>query len=230
MNAETNAQEIVKMLRAAPNYNAGVGTATIEDEAADLIESLTADAASCRQVKKCLADEGFSDLPTMIARYKQVMRDVNDIEMAKDEKIETILAENKKLYDLMRSGEQRGVEKATEESRETIADLTAQVKRLEMCNTPIAIELLRCFNEYDSKIYGFTAQLTASQRRADALLADLKEACATTCGFCKFSEYNPIRGSYPGKSCPGNHNDCNGECRNFDWRGPSAEGEKVQNG
>lgn len=44
MNDErTNAQEIVKMLRAAQNYNAGVGTATIEDEAADLIESLTAE-------------------------------------------------------------------------------------------------------------------------------------------------------------------------------------------
>jgi hypothetical protein len=229
MNAETNAQEIVKMLRAAPNYNAGVGTATIEDEAADLIESLTADAASCRQVKKCLADEGFSDLPTMIARYKQVMRDVNDIEMAKDEKIETILAENKKLYDLMRSGEQRGVEKATEESRETIADLTAQVKRLEMCNTPIAIELLRCFNEYDSKIYGFTAQLTASQRRADAAVEDMQALAfkygLMPCFVCKHENRPVMVGGHIDKSSP-----CFGcrehDCR-FEHRGPSAEGEKV---
>jgi hypothetical protein len=37
-----NADEIVKALREAPNYNAGTGTSTIEDEAADYIEALQA--------------------------------------------------------------------------------------------------------------------------------------------------------------------------------------------
>lgn len=36
-------REIVKALREAPNYNAGLGTSTLEDEAADLIDELTAE-------------------------------------------------------------------------------------------------------------------------------------------------------------------------------------------
>lgn len=41
-----NADEIVKALREAPNYNAGTGTSTIEDEAADCIEALQAQLAA----------------------------------------------------------------------------------------------------------------------------------------------------------------------------------------
>jgi len=37
--------KMVKALRNAPNYNAGLGTSTIEDEAADIIEQQAADNA-----------------------------------------------------------------------------------------------------------------------------------------------------------------------------------------
>ena len=70
--------------------------------------------------------------------------------------------------------------------------------------------------------------LQDAQRRERAAEEDLKEASAGTCGFCRYSEYNPMRGSYPGRSCPGNQNDCNGECVNFDWRGPQVAGEGEQ--
>ena len=36
-------REIVKALREAPNYNTGLGTSTLEDEAADLIDELSAE-------------------------------------------------------------------------------------------------------------------------------------------------------------------------------------------
>ena len=66
---------------------------TIIKDAADLIESLQADAESYQQVKKTLSDEGFSDLPAMIARYKQVMADANEIDIAKDEEMEQLRAD-----------------------------------------------------------------------------------------------------------------------------------------
>lgn len=64
----------------------------------------------------------------------------------------------------------------------------------------------------------------------DALLADLKEACACTCGFCAYNEYHPLIGSRPGANCPGNKNDCNGECKNFKWRGIQQVQEQEAQG
>lgn len=71
-------------------------------------------------------------------------------------------------------------------------------------------------------------ELTASQQETRAAVADLKEACAGTCGFCLYSQYHPLTGSRPGKDCPGNKNDCNGECENFKWRGPQKAGEEIR--
>jgi predicted outer membrane protein len=47
--------EIAKALREAPNYNAGTGTGTIEDDAADLIESQAAENAAYRAENERLA-------------------------------------------------------------------------------------------------------------------------------------------------------------------------------
>ena len=61
-----NADEIVKMLREAPNYNAGTGTSTIEDEAADCIEALQAQLAelwlcgNCRDSRGCNMEYGYA--------------------------------------------------------------------------------------------------------------------------------------------------------------------------
>lgn len=54
---------------------------------------LRAESASYRQVKKVLADEGFSDLATMISRYKQVMADANEVDIAKDEELADLRAQ-----------------------------------------------------------------------------------------------------------------------------------------
>lgn len=56
-----NADEIVKALREAPNYNAGTGTSTIEDEAADCIEVLQAQLAA----EKRRADAAVAILQTI---------------------------------------------------------------------------------------------------------------------------------------------------------------------
>jgi hypothetical protein len=91
--------------------------------------------------------------------------------------------------------------------------------------------LLRCFNEYDSKIYGFTAQLTASQRRAGAAVEDLTFACGSQpsasddCSICDICKHKQKDGSCP-KQCFMNSL---GASNHWQWRG-EAEGEKVQNG
>lgn len=106
MNGNTpNADEIVKALQAC-----GTGKSACEkcmfrhetDEnechyikasvAAALIESQAADAASYQQVKKALSDEGFSDLATMISRFKQVMVETNEHSIAADEEREALEA------------------------------------------------------------------------------------------------------------------------------------------
>lgn len=56
------------------------------------IARLTEGAASYQQVKKRLSAEGFNDLDTMITRYKQVMADANEIDIAKDEEMEQLRA------------------------------------------------------------------------------------------------------------------------------------------
>ncbi|NCB30377.1 MAG: hypothetical protein EOM66_03100 [Clostridia bacterium] len=64
-------------------------------EAADQIESQAADVASYQQVKKTLSDEGFEDLGTMIAEYKQVLIEANEHAIEADddrEKLEAQLA------------------------------------------------------------------------------------------------------------------------------------------
>ena len=57
-----NADEIVRALRDAPNYNAGLGTSTLEDEAADLIESLQAQFAT----EKRRADAAVEDMALIV--------------------------------------------------------------------------------------------------------------------------------------------------------------------
>ena len=52
-----NANEIIKALRDAPNYNAGFGTATLEDEAADLIESLQAQLAESQRRERAAVED-----------------------------------------------------------------------------------------------------------------------------------------------------------------------------
>ena len=47
-------REIVKALREAPNYNAGLGTSTLEDEAADLIDELSAEVERLQERDKRL--------------------------------------------------------------------------------------------------------------------------------------------------------------------------------
>lgn len=49
-----------------------------------MIESLKYDAANYQQIKKALSREGFSDIETMIARFKQVMIDENSISAARE--------------------------------------------------------------------------------------------------------------------------------------------------
>lgn len=63
-------------------------------QAADLIESLQGQLA---KLEKRIADEGFSDLETMISKYKTVMLAANEISIEQDEEIETLRAENKNL-------------------------------------------------------------------------------------------------------------------------------------
>lgn len=52
-----NADEIVRALREAPNYNAGTGTSTIEDEAADCIEALQAQLTESQRRERAVVDE-----------------------------------------------------------------------------------------------------------------------------------------------------------------------------
>lgn len=62
----------------------------IISEAADLIESLLADAASYQQVQSVLQREGFADIETMINKYKKVMSDANEISIEQDEMFELL--------------------------------------------------------------------------------------------------------------------------------------------
>lgn len=72
------------------------------------IDRLNTELASYQQIKNRLQTEGFEDLDTMISRYKQVMADSNEIDIAKDEKIEQLQAEllqkTQQLSDLKDSG------------------------------------------------------------------------------------------------------------------------------
>lgn len=52
-----NAGKIMRALREAPNYNAGLGTSTLEDEAADLIESLQSQLAEKEKERQAWQDD-----------------------------------------------------------------------------------------------------------------------------------------------------------------------------
>ena len=106
----------------------GSDNTEVEDRTYSLMESITVDAGKYQQVKELLADEGFLDLPTMIARYKQVMRDANDIEMSKDEQIESLttqLATKTTLLDAAIAGQETLQSEITRQD-EKIARLTEE--------------------------------------------------------------------------------------------------------
>lgn len=59
-------------------------------DAASVIERLQ---ARQQETDKALSREGFADLPTMIAKYKQVMADANEISIARDADLERVTRE-----------------------------------------------------------------------------------------------------------------------------------------
>lgn len=71
------------------------------ERVADTMETMQADRESYQQVKKALSREGFDDIETMISRYKQVMIDSNEIDIAKNEEIEQLIAERDAAIDDM---------------------------------------------------------------------------------------------------------------------------------
>lgn len=123
------------------------------------------------------------------------------------------------IYDSFGSSMRQNVEyfstrKAIRKLYGDCQSLLSEIERLKKYERGIGAPTRRLLDEID-RLTSENARLSAER---DAAVADLKEASACTCGFCAHSEYNPIQGSYPGKTCPGNTNDCNGECKNWKWR------------
>lgn len=65
---------------------------TPEEQAAMIAENaaLQADAASCQQVKNAIIREGFTDIETMIAKYKIVLLAANETSIEQDNEIESL--------------------------------------------------------------------------------------------------------------------------------------------
>lgn len=101
MNTPMNANEIVGALRVCnrpkghrcsecpifSRYEHTACKATVDRLAAALIESQAAEIA---RHNAAVTAEGFADVQTMIARYKQVMYDANEISISQDEEIEEL--------------------------------------------------------------------------------------------------------------------------------------------
>ena len=83
-------EDMVRGCNECPYYNHEDDTCTTENlelQAADLIESLQ---AQLEQFNATLAREGFTELETMIAKYKTVILAANELSIETDEEIEAL--------------------------------------------------------------------------------------------------------------------------------------------